>query len=205
MLTTLFFLILLFTILGVSYHRQQRGAGRIGGSISQAKAFWLAYVLFNYLGLTGLLVWFLSPDHPGYFGLLLFGSLFLIRGLIQPLMMFKWLNWKPPYGIFSNILMASTLLIFLAFELHEHRLEAPHQYVLPIFLVKLIALLLCDSYYAFVFFRIVGEGTTGEEAIWFAADEDARFESVNRLTFRLNIVFSIISLFFLTFTVIAYG
>jgi len=198
-------LLLLFAGLGIAYYRLQKKVGRIGGAISMAKAFWLAYALFNYLGLSLYLLIVLPQDMVGYLGLLTFTSLIYTRTIIQGIMMFRSKNWKPPYGIISNLLVALVLVTFLGLGFLDSENTFVSQHIIHIFIVKLTAILLCDSYYAFLFYRIVGDATIGEQAVWFAASEDTRFDFVNRLTFRLNFVFCLLTSIFLAMLIIFYG
>ncbi|CAN5588393.1 hypothetical protein BH23THE1_BH23THE1_35740 [soil metagenome] len=205
MLVTFIALILVFTFLGLAYYRLQKDANRIGGTISMAKAFWLTFALFNYLGLSLFLLIYMPSDTLGYFGLLVFVILILLRTVIQIIMMFGLLNWRPPYGIFSNILITIVLIVFLVMEVSVREFDSVQHFIIPLFIVKLMAMLLCDSYYAFVFYKIVGNATTGEQAVWFATDEDDRFEFINRLTYQLNILFIFVLAILSVLIIIAYG
>jgi hypothetical protein len=205
MLLILLVLVLLFTILGVAYYKRQQKANRIGGSISRAKVYWLAYALFNYLALPIFLLLALAPETPGYLGVLVFACLIYTRAVIQAVMMYGLLNWKPPYGIVSNLLIAVVMIFFLVSVFFSYELDGISHYILLLFLLKLTAILLCDSYYAFVFYRIVGQGTIGDQAVWFASSNDSRFDLINRMTYRFNIFFTIVTVIFLAMIIIAYG
>ncbi len=205
MLIILLLLLLLFAFLGFIYYRRQQKADNIGGPISQAKAFWLAYVLFNYFGLSAYLLFYLPPEMPGYFTLLVFTVLITLRAIIQMVMMYGFLNWRPPYGIISNLLIAAVLLILLSIGIPEGSLENARDYILPLFITQLIALLLCDSYYARAFHRIIGGETTGKKALWFASGDDVRFGFINRLTYRFNIFFVLFTAGILALIIIVYG
>lgn len=205
MILYLLAILLLFGFFGIAYYNRQQKANIIGGSISRAKAYWLAYALFNYLAFPVFLLLVLAPETPGYMGIIVFACLIYTRAVIQAVMMYALLNWKPPYGIVSNLLIAVVMIFFFVSSFFRYELDGLSQYILPLFLLKLTAILLCDSYYAYIFYRIVGEATTGERGVWFASAEDSRFDYINRLTYRLNIFFTIVTIIFLALIIIAYG
>ena len=198
-------LILIFGVGGLTFFRVQSRKNRIGGAISQAKALWLTYVLFNYFGVSLYFLQSLSKATIGYNGLLIFTVLIILRSLIQLIMMFGLRNWRPPYGIFSNLLVAIFMVSFLVWEFFSYEMIEIKDYVLLLFLAKLTIILLCDSYYALAFYKIVGDKTTGDQALWFANSQDVRFQFINKLTYRLNFIFSLLTAAFLIMTFIAYG
>ncbi len=205
MFIALLILLLTFAFLGIIYYRRQQNADKIGGPISQAKAFWLSYVLLNYFGLSVYVLMVLSPEMPGYRTVLVFTLLIYLRAIIQLLMMYGFLNWKPTYGIISNLLIAIVLLFFFGKEMSGSEFDGVQDYILPLFIINLMAILLCDSYYAREFHRIVGEETTGSKAVWFASGNEARFSTINRLTYRLNIFFVLLTANTFALILIAYG
>lgn len=205
MIITLLTLLLVFGFGGFIYYQLQQRANRLGGTISKAKAYWLTYALFNYFGLSLYLLISLAPESIGYKGLLIFIILILLRTLIQLIMMFGLLNWRPPYGIFSNLLISIVMISYLAQEIYGNEFIEIQHFILPLFIVKLTGILLCDSYYALAFYKIVGYETTGNKAVWFANDKEVRFDFINRLTFRMNIIFTLSTAFFLTMAISAYG
>lgn len=205
MIIALLVLVALFAVSGFLIYKLQQKGNMVGGSISPAKSYWLSYALFNYLALSVLLLVYSPASLPFYFGLLVFVALIYLRSMVQMLMMYKFKNWRPPYGIFSNLLFAGVIIIFLITDYSSLNFSDWQLLVLPLFLIKITALLLCDTYYAFAFYRIVGDSTTGEQAIWFAASEDDRFTAINRLTFRLNILFSIFTLLLAVLILLVYG
>lgn len=198
-------LLLIFSVGGLTFYRVQSRTNRLGGTISKAKAYWLTYVLFNYFGVSLYFLLSLSPESIGYNGLFIFTVLIILRTLIQLIMMFGLRNWRPPYGIFSNLLIAIFTISYIFWEIYGNEFVEIQDYILPLFLAKLTIILLCDSYYALAFYKIVGDETTGDQAIWFANNQDVRFQFINQLTYRLNFIFTLISIAFLTMTFIAYG
>lgn len=198
-------LLLLFAVGGLTFYRVQSKENRLGGTISKAKAYWLTYVLFNYFGVSLYFLLSLSTDTIGYDGLLIFTLLILLRAVIQLFMMFGLRNWRPPYGFFSNILISVFMVCYLVWVFYGSGFMDLQHFIFPLFIAKLTLILLCDSYYALVFYRIVGDETKGDKAVWFANNQDVRFQFINRLTYRMNYIFSLLTAAFLTLTFIAYG
>ncbi len=195
----------IFILKGYYVYKLQQKGNQIGGAISRAKSFWLSYVLFNYLALSIVLLIYTPADFPFYYGLLVFVILIYFRSIVQMLMMYKFKNWKPLYGIGSNLFFFLVTLFFLIHDFTSLIFSDWQLLILPLFLVKICMLLLCDSYYAYVFHKAVGNATTGDQAIWFAGSHDARFNAVNSLTFQLNIVFSVVTLLIIVITIAVYG
>jgi hypothetical protein len=182
---------------GVFFWAQNR-KGRRGGKISPAKQLWLLYAIT---------VWFvLAPaiacdaTVPLGFRALLggFSVLMWVRGAGELFMLYVTKNWRPPIGMAHNlvcILFLSVGLIFLVNE--EARFVQFSAVWLVGFVLLLIGSLLVETIYAFLFHHAVNGQTTGEDGIWFAAADDARFDRINRLTTALNVPFYGLLLLFL--------
>lgn len=168
------------------YRRQKRGA--LGGGISAPKMAWLGLAVY---------LWFLAcplvalDDHVtpqlrwvlGAFALSMW-----IRGIAELYMLYVSKNWRPPYGVAHDVLclaiVAGGLLLFPGARPFGTSFEAVWQTGF----VALIFFSLCvETVYALLFFDAVKGKTTGEEGVWFAAEDEARFRRINRLTFALNV------------------
>ena len=69
--------------------------------------------------------------------------------------------------------------------------------ILSLFLFKLILILFTDTIYAHKFKRLVGNHTKGKKAVWYASNEK-KFQNINSITYRNNIIFSILSITLIT-------
>ncbi|MBK8391199.1 MAG: hypothetical protein IPL23_18730 [Saprospiraceae bacterium] len=49
-------------------------------------------------------------------------------------------------------------------------------------------MLILDTYYAWKFSKLVGNGTTGPNAIWYASAENSLFKKINQTTTFFNVL-----------------
>ena len=181
------------------FHQYQNKKTRIGGKISVEKTLWLSYALFFYFVLCPVL----SLDNTiNYTHRVIIGSftvLIIIRGVFQLWFMFLSKNWSPKlgigYNIFSLIIIISEILYFndaISISLIDHHARW------TFFAIIMVSLcLITDSVYAYKFYQIVKDKTYGSRGIWFASDDETRFNNINKLTTRLNIGFYVCLIVFL--------
>jgi hypothetical protein len=121
--------------------------------------------------------------------LICFGWLVLRAG-VQFFLMFSSKSWTPVWGLFFNaglVVLAAMMIL----ELVQNGLSYTHGRFWISFHIALIYISISDSYYAYQFYRIVGKGTMGKGAIWFASGSDPRFKRINTITLFNNIVASL--------------
>ncbi len=99
------------------------------------------------------------------------------------IMMFVTKNWTPPIGITHNI-SCFLLLVFAPFFIQGEKLGLTSPYT--IYHLSLILSIMMETYYAFAFWKIVGEKTKGDEAVWYANKEDPAFKRVVLVTAIAN-------------------
>lgn len=140
----------------------------MGGKIAYSKSLWLMYCLFSWFILPiYFLIYPTNSDFSKVYAL--FGLSFWIRGIAEMLMLYKFKNWKPIYGITHNIfsfILLSVLMLFF------------RENIFPFEILHFFSLLISlsfECYFAFFFKKYIGEKTQGEEAIWFANSEDPLF------------------------------
>ncbi|MBK9398127.1 MAG: hypothetical protein IPN55_13155 [Saprospiraceae bacterium] len=101
-------------------------------------------------------------------------------------------KWRPPMGIAMNIVsflvIISMLFHFMSGNIFEW---IAWDRVAFLYTVLILCILATDSVYAWMFYKIVGLRTMGENGIWFASDDDPAFRKINWITSRLNIFFFI--------------
>ncbi|MEC7181835.1 MAG: hypothetical protein VXW15_03920, partial [Bdellovibrionota bacterium] len=66
-----------------------------------------------------------------------------------------------------------------------------------IFHLTLIGSVILETYYAHGFYKIVGTKTKGDEAVWYAPADDARFQFIVKVTGICNLFLFSSLLFFL--------
>jgi hypothetical protein len=177
-----------FILFGWLFQRRQNQKGTRGGRISPPKVAWLCYALY---------FWFIvcpavaldpavAPAARAVLGL--FGASMWVRGLAEMYLLYVSKRWRPPYGIGHDVLCIALVLGGLAWH-HAHwlgPLTSTDVWALALVGLVLISLVV-EIIYAALFFHAVAGATTGEEGVWFADEEQARFRRINRLTFSFNV------------------
>jgi hypothetical protein len=178
-------LVLVVGAIGRAFYARQNRAEVLGGRISRAKAVWLTFAVLYWLGVCPLLAF--EPSLPWRWRVVLgvFGAQFWLRGVAEMWMLYVTKSWRPPYGIahdvFSIALVIGTTLWFGPLTT-----DAPNLVGLGV-TALLLASLIVETYYAWVFFGLVEGKTTGDDGVWFADQHDPRFVRVNRLTATVNV------------------
>lgn len=178
----------LFVLLGVLFARRQNRPGARGGRISPPKVAWLFYAVYFWFILCPAVALEPAVPPPARAVLGLFGASMWLRGVAELYMLYVSKSWRPPYGIGHDVLCLALVLGGLAWH-HAHwagRLSPVDVWALAL-IGLVLASLLIEIAYAVLFFRAVEGATTGEQGIWFADEEQARFRRINRLTFTCNI------------------
>jgi hypothetical protein len=175
-------------LLAVRFHRKQNAQGARGGRISGPKVAWLFYAVFLWFFVCPLVA-LDAHVHPALRTVLgLFAAFMWLRGLAELYMLYVSKNWRPPYGVGHDVLCI--LLVLLSLALQREHLRGPLAPV-DVWALALVGLVLVtlgvEVAYATLFFQAVEGATTGEEGIWFADEEQARFRRINRLTFACNV------------------
>jgi hypothetical protein len=179
---------LIFTFLLVLFSlymdRKQNTGKKMGGAISPAKSFWLFYCIYT---------WFLLLPFVLYQGFIpaplstvwtAFTGWMIFRGIAELFMMFVTKNWIPPLGIAHNLSCVAWLGTASIYH-REAISELP--IIVIVFHLSLILSLLMETYYAIQFYKIVGQKTKGEEAVWYANKDDPQFQKVVKITAIFNI------------------
>lgn len=183
---------LLVGLLARAYHRWQNEHAGMGGAISKPKTTWLFFALYQYFILSSAAWLYLPPTNRFQGVLALFAGLMYFRLVAQGVLMFWVKQWTPPMGIAHNL--AGGLLVGGAWVAAAMAPGAwnTSEMALAAWLVMVVLMLWVDTYYAAVFYRLVGRGSTkGEAAIWYASAEDPRFVRINRVTRGFNVFFMV--------------
>lgn len=172
---------------GVFWRRQNVRTGR-GGRISPPKMAWLFYAIFLWFFLCPLAA--LEPGlHPGL-RLVLggFGAFMWLRGAAELYMLYVSHNWRPPYGIGHDVLCLVLVAGGLGQDLLSRAGPLPPLDTWARWLLALVGVsLVIEVLYAALFFHAVEGRTTGEDGIWFADEQQLRFQRINRITLACNV------------------
>lgn len=176
---------ILIVVLLIFRHRQNTNSS-MGGKISPAKSYWLGFALMVYYVCVPVLIW--DTYSPSFirFALSLFFGVFLLRGLLQMILMYILKSWTTTMGILANGLGLLALIVpFIVGWSRSERIE-DGGYLTVVGLIA--SCLILDSYYAWRFNRLVKGQTQGDDGIWFASSKDPAFFQINRITYYANMM-----------------
>lgn len=163
---------------------QNRG-GKMGGRISLPKRVWLTFTIWTWLFECAVLAF--DPGLPRGFRVVVgvHAASMWLRGLVELVMLYHFKNWRPPHGIAHDAFcIVTTLALSAAFR---GELTGALGAWGPAFLGMLVVALAVELVYAALFLKAVQGRTTGDDPTWFAAEGEARFARINRLTAVLNV------------------
>lgn len=173
---------LLVSILAYFYKKKQNGDNPFtGGPISTPKAFWLAYTVSTWFFFP--LIFVFNPlVSPAVKLILAFHLLsWWIRGPLELVMIYKWFNWSPCYGITHDIFHLISLISLIIINYHEIQNFGPINIMAITFVGMTIIATLAEILFAYLFFTVRSKEEE-KENIYFASD-DPKWIFINRLTF----------------------
>lgn len=186
--TLLLVLLAAIALQGVRFHRRQNRKGTRGGRISPPKVAWLFFAIYFWFIVCPAVALDPALSSAASQVLGLFGVSMWLRGAAEMYLLYVTQSWRPPYGIGHDVLCIALVLGGLGWH-HEHwtgPLPASELWALAL-IGLVLASLVVEIAYAALFFHAVEGATTGEEGVWFADEEQARFRRINRLTFAFNV------------------
>jgi hypothetical protein len=178
---TCFFVVLLVLQITQSiwFHKRQNTKGWTGGPISWPKAFWLWHAIFSWYLVP--LVWVFFPDLDSRLRTVLILHLvsWWIRGPIELLMIYKYFNWTPLYGITHDLVHILILVIGLIWALPQWNSGASvTDLFVEVFVVITIIMTMFEISFAYLFLKVRGQK---DHKIYYASDEP-QWRFINRLT-----------------------
>jgi hypothetical protein len=177
-----------FVSLGFAFHRRQNRQGARGGRISPPKLAWLLYAVYLWFIVCPAVALDSAVPPSARLALGLFAASMWLRGAAELYMLYVSKSWRPPYGIAHDALCIALVLGALAWRSAEWTAPRSAAQLWALTLVGLVLVsLVVELLYATLFFHAVRGATTGEDGVWFADEEQARFRRINRLTFCLNV------------------
>jgi len=163
--------------LGWKFHKTQNRNANVGGAISPPKSVWLAYTVLTWFLMPIVFAAFFPLSKPFQWVI----SLHLIswwgRGVIELIIIYKWFNWKPIYGMSHDIFQITILSAGSAYLLTLPKLTSAEKIVLVYFL-GMICTTFAELGFAYVFNRIRG---AGQNKVYFASQEP-QWRRVNQVT-----------------------
>ena len=182
---TIFWAFPLLAFGGATYfHMRQNNGAWAGGPISWPKALWLTYAITSWYLVP--LAHLASPDLSPEVSILLKAHLWSwwIRAPIELIMIYRFYNWTPKYGITHDalhIIMLVALAIFslpsLGSEVGRAQLSRADSWAL-LWLGLTLVLLCFEITFAYLFLKIRG---ALDHKVYYASD-DPIWRFINRLT-----------------------
>lgn len=172
----------------VFFRRRQNAGGGRGGRISGPKVAWLLYAVFLWFLVCPLVALDASVPFEARIVLGAFAVSMWLRGAAELYMLYVSRNWRPPYGVGHDlgcIALVGAGLVYTG-EKWAGALDGRDLWALALVGLVLVTLVV-EVAYAALFHQAVEGRTTGEDGVWFADAEQARFRRINRLTFALNV------------------
>lgn len=200
MMGYLIIMILIYSFIGYRYYVYQNSTQTIGGPISKAKITWLTYTTFFYF-IGSVFVYLTSDICLFHLQLFIFILLIYFRALAQMLLMFLFKKWIPPMGMVYNILCFCVVWGTAFYKGFSGLIVNAYTSPTLMYIIILSLALLTDTYYAYLFYKIVSSATTGSNAIWYASESDKKFARINKITSNLNRLY----LFLLLLFILSYG
>jgi hypothetical protein len=167
------------------FRRKQNRSHTMGGKISNPKLLWLFFAIWFWLFECAVLAF--EPALPSGYRIILgvHAASMWLRGLVEMVMLYVTRTWRPPIGITHDVLCIVTVLGLCV------GLPLPFDSAWGLLAPALVGMLLLslgvEVLYAALFFQAVEGQTTGEQGIWFASEDEARFRRINRITTAFNV------------------
>lgn len=172
---------LIVTVFASLYKKKQNGPKAMtGGPISTPKAFWLAYTITTWFFFPWIFIF--SPDvSSGIKAVIIFHlASWWIRGPLELVMIYKWFNWTPKYGIAHDTFHLLGITAFYFMNKSEFgALNSMSNMALAFIFITFIATV-AEISFAYLFFTVRSEEEE-KDNIYFASD-DPKWLFINRLT-----------------------
>lgn len=170
------------------FRRAQNQKGARGGRISGPKVAWLFYAVFLWFLVCPLVALDGAVPVEARWVLGAFAAFMWLRGVAELYLLYVTKSWRPPYGVAHDVACIALVLggLWWGRARWLGALGAADAWALAMVALVLVSLFV-EVAYAALFFHAVEGRTTGEEGIWFADEEQARFRRINRLTLAINV------------------
>jgi hypothetical protein len=153
----------------------------VGGEISWPKSFWLAYAIGSWFLVP--FIFLLDPQLPEPFRLVLIVHLasWWMRGILELVMIYRWFNWTPVYGISHDVLHNT---VIMAGTFWACAVTGQVWSWCVFYLVILCFAMMAEVVFASLFIMTRKKGA---DKIYFASDSP-EYRMINRMTFAVCLV-----------------
>jgi hypothetical protein len=169
------------------FKKQNSSKAWTGGPISKPKSHWLAWTVFNWFFVP--LFFLFNSDFPQELKWFYIFHLlsWWIRGPLELVMIYKWFNWTPYYGIGHDLAhFVVALILLLSFG--QFPIDASQPLVLASYIFSILILLttLFEASFAYLFLKARSQQEE-KENIYFASD-DPKWIFINRVTLTCVVI-----------------
>ncbi len=177
-------------LLGALFHQKQNSKDPwTGGPISWPKSLWLSNAIYSWFFYPAFLLFLPSSlsDLQLFLWVHLIG--WWTRGVLELLMIYRWLSWSPKYGITHDLCQAvfyAVILCWVYFKNPQFNFESTLIFIFGLYLLMEMAF---EVSFAVLFLRARTE-LEAKENIYFASD-DPKWLFINKLT-RLAVILSFV-------------
>lgn len=180
---------LVVTSLAIFYRKKQNGMNPwTGGPISWPKAFWLSYTVQTWFFLP--ILFLIHPEVPSFLKIITIFHLasWWIRGVLELVMIYKWFNWSPRYGISHDLFHLAVCGFLSLYFKNEIMMLAfgSVAFLVATYIGMLFVSTLAELLFAFIFLKMRTIQEKNEN-VYFASD-DPKWIMVNRLTLAVVII-----------------
>jgi hypothetical protein len=168
--------------LAIYFNFRQNKVNHVGGQISWPKSFWLIYTIVSWFFIPITFLYLPLPQDYRVFFIFHLVS-FWSRGLIELVMIYRFFNWSPRYGIAHDLFHLTGLLFLLPKSIPLVQLDSLLLFSF-IFMLILIVGVFFETIFAYWFLKIRGEK---EHKIYFAANTK-EWRKVNQVTFLADVL-----------------
>jgi hypothetical protein len=165
------------------YRLKQNGDNPFtGGPISWPKAFWLSYTILTWFILPLIIIFYPTLSTALRIILIIHLVSWWTRGLLELIMIYKWFNWSPRYGISHDLfhtIVIGFLFYYFRFELIS-TVFGSISFLAVIYILMLFISTSAEILFAFMFLKFRTE-IEARNNIYFASDE-AKWNKINKIT-----------------------
>ena len=168
-------------VIGFLFHYKQNSKDPwTGGPISWPKSLWLANAVFTWFIYPLFILFFLDtpPDLQLFLLVHLVG--WWTRGILELVMIYKWLNWSPKYGITHDLCQATFYFVILVWAIVKAPILNSAFWFGFAFGLYMLMQMFFEVLFAYLFFKARSEQEAAEN-IYFASN-DPKWIFINRLT-----------------------
>ena len=176
---------------GLFIHRKQNSrTAWTGGPISWPKSLWLAYTVSTWFFFPILLFPLTASPSILFWAVVFHLGSWWARGPLELVMIYRWMNWTPIYGISHDLFHLLGLAVFMGLQISSGMDQlAGSEFIVAAFLGITCFAVTMEALFAYLFLKTRSK-EEAEGDVYFASD-DPKWRFINRVTkFTVTVVIS---------------